>query len=72
MPQGASRKVKDIQWITLFEQKVALLTLEDSQVVCFDQDGQQVKLLSDAIFSQNIIGNFGHFTQRSGLQVKEN
>lgn len=32
-------RVLDVQWVTLFTQKVALITLQDCRVVCFDQDG---------------------------------
>ena len=42
-------------------QSVLMLTMENGLPVCFDQDGQQVKLLSDALFGQNVIANFDHF-----------
>ena len=38
-------------------------------MVCFDHDGQQVKLLSDVIFSQNIINNFDYFIHRANLKL---
>ena len=40
-------------------------------MVCFDHDGQQVKLLSDVIFSQNIINNFDYFIHRANLKLND-
>lgn len=65
------RKARDSSWINLNDNKesVLLLTMVDGLPLCFDQDGQQVKLISDAIYGQNMLGNFEHFKQRSGLQI---
>ena len=59
-------KITDVHWTTISnretgEEPVAVISFDNGSVVCFDQDGQQVKLLSDAIYGQNIIGNFDHF-----------
>ena len=66
-------RISDAQWVVFNDDNFSLLLLSlvNGQPVCFDSDGQQIKLLSDAIFGQNLIGNFEHFKQRSRLVTSE-
>ena len=65
------RKASDANWVNLNgDNSILLLSMADGQPVCFDQDGQQVKLLADAIYGQNLFGNFEHFKQRAGVHIE--
>ena len=63
-----SPKVLDAAWVTISgRQSVLLLTLSNGCPVCFDHDGQQVKLLSEGLFSQNILGNVDKFFEAAAI-----
>ena len=65
--------VKDVQWTEVgalgASMQVALISFDSGFMACFDHDGQQVKLLSDSLFGQNVIGNFDYFTHRAGIKL---
>ena len=54
-------KIVDCYWTTINSRRVAFITFDNGNNVCFDQSGMQVRLLSDALYGQTILSNLFQF-----------